>query len=113
LILEILNTLHLSPNIVYGSVGNTKVLPVSATKFMMSSNENIIFPGTLPKVTVDLDGSIKVGFDKIKDPKTNKPTFKVSTGRESKINGYSFLLDESGNNITSLYWKFIKYIYKL
>ena len=100
LILEIINALHLSPNIVYGSVGNTKVLPVSATKYMMSSNDSIIFPGTLPAVAVDLDGSIKVGFDKIKDPKTGKPTFKVSPGRESKINDYSFLLDESGSKIS-------------
>jgi hypothetical protein len=101
LILEIINSLHLSPNIICGTVGDNKVLPVSATKFMMSSNENVIFPGTLPDINVDIDGNIKVGHVKVTDPKTQKQTFKVSDGKKSLINGYSFILDESGEKITN------------
>ena len=101
LILEIINSLHLSPNIVCGTVGDNKVLPVSATKFMMSSNENVIFPGTLPDINVDIDGNIKVGHIKVTDPKTKKQTFKVSDGKKSLINGYSFILDDSGAKITN------------
>jgi hypothetical protein len=101
LILEIINSLHLSPNIVCGTVGDNKVLPVSATQFMMSSNENVIFPGTLPDINVDIDGNIKVGHIKVTDPKTKKQTFKVSDGKKSLINGYSFILDESGKKITN------------
>ena len=101
LILEIINSLHLSPNIVCGTIGNDEVLPVSATKFIMSSNENVIFPGTLPDINVDIDGNIKVGHVKVTDPKTKKQTFKVSDGKKSLINGYSFILDESGAKITN------------
>jgi hypothetical protein len=99
LILEIINALHLSPNIVCGTVDGKRVLPVSATKFMMSSNENVIFPGILPTVGIDVDGNIKVGFEPFTDPKTKKQTFKVSSGKKSTINDYSFLLDESGKTI--------------
>jgi len=108
LILEIINSLHVSPNIITGTVGNDKVIPVAATKFMMSSNENVIFPGTLPDIIVDTtegnEGKIVVGKTLVpdpKDPKKTKKTFKVSPGKESKINGYSFLLDESGKTINN------------
>ena len=101
LILNIINSLHVSPNIVCGKVGNDEVIPVSAAKFMMSSNENVIFPGTLPDIIVDIDGNIKVGHTKFTDPKTKKQTFKVSDGKQSLINGYSFILDESGGKITN------------
>jgi hypothetical protein len=96
LILNIINALHISPNIIWGTVGKDGVIPVSATKFMMSSNENVIFPGTLPDIIVNGEGKIQVGHKAEKDPKTKKNTFKVSPGKESKINGYSFLLDETG-----------------
>ena len=100
LILEIINALHLSPNIVYGMVGENKVIPVSATKFMMSSNEDIIFPGTLPDIVIDDKGKIKVGYKEVPDKKNpKKTTFQISSGIESKINEYSFLLDESGKTI--------------
>jgi hypothetical protein len=102
LILEIINALNLSNNIIWGSytVKDKKidVLPVSATKHIMSSNENIIFPGTLPDI-VEEDGIIKVGFVPIEDKKTKKKTFQVSPGKKSEINGYSFLLDDSGAKI--------------
>jgi len=104
LILKIINTLNLSNKIVYGSYTDEKdtridVLPVSAAKFMMSSNENIIFPGTLPNIVVDKD-KIKIISDEVDDLKNpKKKTFKVSPGKESKINDYSFILDESGRNI--------------
>jgi hypothetical protein len=103
LILEIINALNLSNNIIAGTYTDENdnridVLPVAATKHIMSSNENIIFPGTLPDI-IEEDGKIKVGFVPVTDKKTKKTTFEVSRGNESKINGYSFLLDESGRRV--------------
>jgi hypothetical protein len=99
LILEIINALHLSPNIVFGKIGNDYVIPVAATKFIMSSNENVIFPGTLPDIIADDEGKIKVNFKESIDKRTKKKSFEVSEGKLCKINDYSFLLDESGNTI--------------
>ena len=103
LILAIINALNLSNNIIAGSYtdeydNRIDVLPVAATKYIMSSNENIIFPGTLPDI-IEQDGKIKVGFVPVTDKKTKKTAFEVSKGNASKINGYSFLLDESGRNV--------------
>ncbi len=111
LILQIINALNISENIITGKavIGikpsriEVDAIPVSATKYFMSSNENVIFPGILPDIIADEnEGKIKVNYkaEGITNKKTKKKTFVVSTGKECKINGYSFLLDESGANTT-------------
>jgi hypothetical protein len=54
----------------------------------MSSDERIIFPGTLPNIISDkTTGKIQVEFKEIDDPKDpSKKTFEVVPGKESKIN---------------------------
>jgi hypothetical protein len=101
LALKIINSLNYSSNIIFGKAGDVDVIPVTSTKYMMSSDERVIFPGTLPNINVDKDnGKIQVEFKKIQDPKDpSKETFEIVKGNESKINGYAFNLDESGINI--------------
>jgi len=100
LALKIINSLNYSSNIIFGKIGDVDVIPVTSTKYMMSSNENVIFPGQLPNIIITEKGEIQVEFKPIpdtKDPK--KQTFQVKQGNNSPINGKSFNLDESGINI--------------
>jgi len=107
LALKIINSLNVSSNIIWGSYKDKTgkkidVIPVSSTKYMMSSNENIIFPGTLPDIVVNQEtGQIQVLHKPVKDADPNKQTFEVLPGETSLINGYSFNIDESGNNINN------------
>jgi hypothetical protein len=105
LALKIINSLNYSSDIIFGKAGDVDVIPVTSTKYMMSSDERIIFPGTLPNIITDeKTGKIQVQFKEIDDPKDplkKKKTFEVVPGKESKINGYSFNLNESGINVTN------------
>jgi len=101
LALKIINSLNFSNDIIFGKAGGVDVIPVTSTKYMMSSDERIIFPGTLPNIISDkTTGKIQVEFKEIPDPKDpSKKTFEVVPGKESKINDYAFNLNESGINI--------------
>jgi hypothetical protein len=101
LALKIINSLNFSNDIIFGKAGGVDVIPVTSTKYMMSSDERIIFPGTLPNIISDkTTGKIQVEFKEIDDPKDpSKKTFEVVPGKESKINDYAFNLNESGINI--------------
>jgi hypothetical protein len=101
LALKIINSLNFSNDIIFGKAGGVDVIPVTSTKYMMSSDERIIFPGTLPNIISDkTTGNIQVEFKEIPDPKDpSKKTFEVVPGKESKINDYAFNLNESGINI--------------
>jgi hypothetical protein len=99
LALKIISSLNIGSNICKGKYnGNVEVIPVSSTKYMMSSDERVIFPGTLPKVIVTEKGEIQISHEKVDDPENpKKKIIKINPGETVKINDYSFNLDDTAN----------------
>jgi hypothetical protein len=92
LILEIINSLNLDIKIRYGKYGNEDIIPVSSTKYIISSWKDFILPGDLPKIKVDEStGKIVVKTKKVEI--NGKDVYEIepeSSTISSKINDYSF-----------------------
>jgi hypothetical protein len=99
LILEIINSLNLDIKIRYGTYnGNIPIIPITSTKYIMSSWEDFILPGTLPNIYVEPETK-KIVIQTKTVKSVDKDILEIVPKTSSKINGYSFNVDDSNNAI--------------
>jgi hypothetical protein len=102
LALEIINSLNTDVHIRYGTYdGGKDIIPITSTKYIMSSWKDFILPGVLPKIEVNkLTGKIVVQTKPIK--KNGKDVYEIVPNDltiSSTINGYSFNVSDEKDAI--------------